>query len=427
MSYVKWKIENTPFSAGTWDTDNTTEIASFYDPNIRINTGDGKDSFMFKVINNSLIDDTTFTVNNKITIYRTSNTDTITTDDILMMGAIRDIPINDTGSQDIYNLKGYNFSETVMDAITFVDLENDTIPEGFQRALNQVGGANNNFRVTWSNTNPTGKTDGNPFPVIGERFFYKPLKTIIEKYSTNDRTEDGNYFWYINNNNELVWFQQDSTTLHTFDSSIDAHKTIKISKDVKGIRNYVIMRGGTDPAGNQIMDKRVDWASVGKNGMKYYMLVSENNNAKELTRLDIGGGDTNTSSYPAITASAFTTVWLATVTATVGSGTNMTAGYPVTINQGSESANKEDYTAVIRREVKSRLQKEAKTFLDLHKYGKLKTDIEFTAGSKTWGLGDRVTVTIPKLSQIDKLMRVVDIQYTDDIDTYSLEEDEGSL
>lgn len=432
MSYVKWKIENTPFIDGAWDDSQTTEITSFYSPLLRVNTGTKKDSFQFKVINNSLIENTTFGVDNKITIYRTANTDTITTDDILMVGAIRDIPINQDGMKNIYDIKGYNFSETVLKAIVFVDLEQVSIAAGIQEALEQVAGMNSNFKVTWSATNPTSKQsagkEGDPFPLVGEKFFYKPLKDILEKYSTNDRTEDGNYFWYINKDNELLWFQQDSVPLYTFDSSIDAHKSIKVKKDIKGVRNYIIAKAGYDPAGNQIMTKFIDWSSVGRHGMKYYFLTTTNTLAQELRTEDNEGVQTAITGYPdSMSASAFTTKWRATVDATVGAGTTMTDGEFVTVNQGSLDNNKKDYTAVIRTETKARAEKEGQAYADAHKYGKLVVDLEFSAGIKPWSLGDRVNCSIPELSQVDKEMRVIDIQYGNDTDIYSLEEDEGSL
>jgi hypothetical protein len=48
-------------------------------------------------------------------------------------------------------------------------------------------------------------------------------------------------------------------------------------------------------------------------------------------------------------------------------------------------------------------------------------------GLVEWGLGDVVKVTIPELSNTAKSLRIKEIQFTEDSDTYSLEEDVGSI
>jgi len=429
MTHTYWKLEHIPYANGTWDTDSVTEITSFYNPLLRQTLGTGKDSFNFEVVNTSAITDTKFNINDKIIVYRTTNTDTVTTNDIRMVAVIKDIPINKTNNADKYTIKCYNFSEAVSEALTFVDLETFEIPLGLKQAIDQVAGANSNFAVEWDNSNPTLKSDNvTHFPVIGERFFNKPLKTLLEKYSAPDKTEDGFYFWYINKDNKLIWFQQDSTSLHTFDESTDNYHSYTIGKDSKEVKNYIILKGGISPSGNQIGDKYIDWTSVAEHGIKYYMLISENNNAQELTKLDLaksyGTASVNTR-YP-ILSTLFETEWISSVNAVVD-GVTMTKGSKVTINLGNETDNQKAYDAIVQTEVRSRLQAEARRFVRTRRFGKLKVDVTFQAGQESWNLGDRVSCTIGRLSAVNKELRVVDIQLSNTSDTFSLEEDEGTL
>jgi hypothetical protein len=105
----------------------------------------------------------------------------------------------------------------------------------------------------------------------------------------------------------------------------------------------------------------------------------------------------------------------------------MVKGSKVTINKGSAAANKAAYCACMKASVIASLTEEGLNILANQRYGKLKTDIAFRPGAKNWGISDVVAVTIPELAVGTKLMRVREIQYNEDIDTYSLEEDVGTI
>ncbi len=431
MSFVKWKLEHTPFKDGVWDTGSTTTLESYYDVLVNVALGaDNKDSFNFKITNVDGKYTNRFNINDKITIYRVSNSLTTSTDNIIMVGTLKEVPIEQNGTKNVLKLQGYNFSEAVLSAITFVDLENYTVSYGIKQAIDQVGGANQNFKVTWHPDNKFTNSTGGAFPTIGKKFYYKPLKTIIEKYSVPDKTEDGYYYYYVDNANRFVWKQQNEYPEgQTFIQSTETYKDIKISRDIKGIRNYVIIKGGNDPTNKQMQVQRQNWSSIAKHGMKFYFMASDANYAKNKIKIDIGADET-VDSFPTITSSAFTTKWKSSTTETVtgGFGTiNMVTGSVVTIDLGSETNNKLGYAAVIRAEAIYNLTQEADNFLRNYEFGKLKVDITFIPGQKTWGLGERIRCLIPEISSDIKELRVNEIQYSTTGDVYSLSEDEGTV
>lgn len=430
MGFTRWKIERTPFVGGVWVPASAVTLTSYYDPIVSMSLGDGRDSFKFKVINFDGRFDNYFQPNDKITISRlTSSTASFTSTDILMVGAINNTPETISGKSDMLGIEGYNFSESVMSALTFVDAQGLSIPDTLEAAVNSVKAYNNNFTVTWATTNPSLTTSSTSFPAVYEKIFNKPLKYVFEKYSTQQATTDGTYIWYVDNNNEIQWKNGSSTSTYSFNSQTDTFIDMKTGKDVKDVKNFIIIKGGLDPENKQIQVKYQDFASISKHGQKFYILVSQTTNAQVLNKQDLTkayGVDANKqiTKYPTF---PFTTSWQSSYTGTVD-GVSMTAGVAVTISDsGSETTNKQRYVSVLRKHVTTLLEDEAPTFAETRKWGKLKVDISFRAGQQSWGLGDQVNATIPKLKSTPFLLRVKEIQYTTDVDTYSLEEDIGSI
>lgn len=431
MTYTTWKVVHTPFRNNAWVSNEATTLTSFYDPKVKVALGDNRDTFEFKVSNVFSSFDGTFNNNDKITLSRVINSTTVSSSDLIMVGTLKDVPTSQTAGQDELRLEGYNYTETVLGAITFFDGSTKTIPQGLTAALGFVSLANPNFAVTWDSGNPSTTTTGAAFPVMGEPYYYKPLRQIFEKYSTKNATGDQvNYYYYVNTSNKLVWLPRTSTVSSSFDTAVDPYKEFKTSKDTKDVKNFVIIKGGTDPAGKPIQTFYQDAGSTAKHGFKFQFLVGKNVVAKELLDQDMlssWGADYKTQnvSYPNL-ATSFTTTWVSSVTTTV-EGVTMNAGSTVTINLGSEADNKDAYTAVMREHVKGVLKKEAQQYVDGVKYGKLKADLELQVGQVNWVLGDNIELTAPVLASTPKKMRVTEIQYGTSTDLYSLEEDEGSL
>ena len=434
MSYTYWKVWYTPYGTGT-----LINIPEIVKPEIIINLGDAKNSFKFEVNNFAGKYNNYFKPNDRIDIYRVCNTSSTATTDLLMSGTIRNTPVEVTGGKQKLKIEGYDYTEAVLGAITFGDYQQTPINTAIQQGLTFANNINKpNFQVTWDAGNPTTRhIDGAAFPNVGEAFFYAPLKNLVEKYSSNVYTKDDvDYYYFIDNNNNFIWRPRLNTADWSFNIATEDVISYKLAKDLKDTKNFLILKGGILPNGNQVQVPIRDMASIAKHGMKYYISVSNNNNTKKYNSQDLAqsyGEVPPTSSYPSEieAGTTFTTAWYSSYTGSVKyslvSSISMTKGSKVTINTGTAAGNKAAYCAVLRQHVVTLLKAEGQAILELYKWGKLKTDIELRPGKVNWSLGDVVQVTIPMLSNSAKPMRIKEIQYTEDTDTYSLEEDVGTI
>jgi len=440
MSYVTWFIEYTPFIDNDWNSSDTINFTTFRNPIMSAKLGDSRDSFSMQVPNVRNMYDNYFNPNDKVAVFRAVNSST-KPDVPIMIITLKDTPEDYSYNKKEIKIEGYNFSESVLSAVTYVDVTNRQIPYAFKDALDDISQDNTNFSVTWNDDNPLVNTNGDAFPTVNKKFFYAPLRKLIEEFSQNEQTLDGNYYWYVDNNNTLVWDSAYAFSEDSFNSSTDPYTTMKIGKDTSGIKNYFILKGGMDPVGHQITQPHINQTSVAKHGRKFMLVVdaTTQNTAKELLNQDlVDSYDLEDVQALAETfpkeiedGTSFTTSWVSnvgTTTTTKKYGIVMTNGVNVTINEGSAASNKGAYVEVIRAEVKARLINRGEEIAYNLQYGKLQVDLSFKPGSKSWGLGDIITCTIGTIKDNEPTpMRVREIQYTSNGDTYSLEEDVGSL
>lgn len=406
MSYVTWSIVRTPFVDGAWDSAQQETLTTYYDPLVQKESGESRDSFSFKVTNFNGNFSDSYNPQDRIEIYRVVNSATVSASDLLIAGAVQDVPEQDSSGINLLRVEGYNYSEAVMSSLVFYDATNDTIPAAIQGALTSVAVFNDRFTITWHPDNPSTTSSGGVFPTVGERFFYRPLRDIIEKYSRNTATSDGTYYWYVDSQNRLVWRRAASTTSYSFNSATDTYRGLKLGKDTKEVKNYIIAKGGVDPEGKAIQARRQDYSSISKHGMKFYMLTDT---AK------LGGtlhtSDCQTAAVQHMRDAVYpftTTAWKSLVT-----GTYITF------------ADYDEYVEALRAHVLEVLKREADKMLEATSKGRLKVDLDFAPGVKEWGLGDLLSVTIASLGTAKKL-RVRGIQYSTTSDSFTLEEDIGS-
>jgi hypothetical protein len=262
---------------------------------------------------------------------------------------------------------------------------------------------------------------------VDERFLYKPLRDIFEKYSTNQYTDDGYYYWYVDGAKVLHWSQGDNYDSETYDYTTDATLAFKYSVDTKAVVNYVICRCGTDPAGNAITPKPViDESSKSKYGTKFHLYVDRATYCQELNRADVNKSYSNetalNTTYPDF-SSSFTTTWTFAGTTQVIEGITCTNGSAVVIPSGTQSTQEDKYTAIIRAHIEAFVTKEAQAYIDLRENGLNKVDLTFKVGEKVWGMGSRITMNLPMLDSSNISMRVKQIQESTTTTTYSLEEE----
>jgi hypothetical protein len=405
--YITWRIDRTPYRNGAWSSTNTVSLEGFYDPQLITESGEGRDSFALKLTNFANTLSNVIQPQDKLDIYRVANSDTATTTDLLMTGVVQAVPEEVGSNKNSIRVEGYNFSEAVMSALVFYDATNDDVAEAIQGALNSVRVFNSRLGVTWSSGNPSVKTGGGAFPTVGEKFFYKPLRYILEKYSTNTKTEDGTYYWYVNKDNELVWRPATNTTSYSFNNTTDTdYRSMKVTRDLKDVKNYIIIKGGVDPEGKAIQTRVQDYASMNKNGMKFYILTDTAKTSGTLITADTNSAGVThmrSATYP------FTTTWKSLVT-----GDYVTA------------ASYDDYLEALRLHVVESCRIEGQKVIEGTRNGRLKLEIVYPPETVSWGLGDNIATTVSSFGTTMKRLRVIGAQYNTDSDTFTLEEDYGA-
>lgn len=422
--YTYWKIERYAFdeNSGTHSSTVTSTLSGFHDPIVRTRLGSGRDTFEFKYLNNNGNFDSAFNIGDKLVIYYTTNTTTVTGTDILMTGVVNDLPFSDS-AKNVQKIAGNNYSETLMNAITFTDGTSVTVPNFIQNALSAVNAFNNTFGITWNSSNPSLKTDGTAFP-NGERWYNKSMLQLLERYSSRSFNQDRNYYWYVDQNNELIWRPQTGNAVASFDSSSDNYVMMRSKKDTKDITNFVIIKGDTSPSGKVIQTRVDNAASRVKNGFKPRIITSVANYGKELVETDRAAfpgsfdeGDTNPNTYN------FTTAWTAKVAR--ASNPSMVVGSTVTVSSDKE------YNIAIETQAKYELKLEAERFLDVRGEGKIQLEITFKPGEtpsgSIWRIGDIINVTVAEIGKTNDPMRVESAEYSNTTERYVLIEDEGSI
>lgn len=408
MTYVNWRMERTPVLASSdWDDSASELLEGFYDVEMVLTLGEGRDSFKCKLQNLAGKYDDYFSTQDKVTISRVKNSSAFTSGDVLMVGAIKSLPTKTSGSEDLIRIEGYNFTESIMSGIVFFDPRGDTISEAIKKGLNAMDVYEDNFGVEWHPSNPDLNTSGEAFPTVDEKWFNKPILEFVEKYSTKAQTDDVRYYWYVDNQNRFVWRPMLDAASTSFDATTDTHYMLDIGRNTEDVINWVIVKGGRDPEGVTIQARAEDLASIAKHGRKPYIITDMANNAESLHTQDLRqynkANSTDHKHMRDATFGSFLPDWADSV-------------------PGSYTEYVEDMNAYVKNEAR----KVGENYIEQRKYGKLTVDLEVPPG-KGWALGEVISCNIPSLQSSAKKLRVQEVQYTTTVDTYTLVEDEGTI
>lgn len=412
---------------GTWSS--TVEvIEDIYDPVVRTSLGEVKDTFEFKLQNfadrwsgQSFEGGNGFNIGDKISIYYKTNTSSLSSSDLLMTGLITDVPYDVDATKNFVRVQGNNFSEILLNALVFYSppAEGLTLPEFLEAAINSLSLLHDSIKVEWHPDNPTLKTDDTAFHKVYDRWFYRSAIRLLNEYSSKVVTGDGNYYWYVDRDNKLVWGPKTDDVKHHFNSSTHEYKELKVKKDLNGVVNFVIAKGGLDPAGRAITKRRDDVVSRAKHGFKYKLITLSATADNDLRGQDFLYGTgfnkdnpISNNNYPSVTG------WASTVEKP--SSPEMVPGEKVVIGSWKE------YVDAYRAEIEARLTREAQEFIDARRYGRLQVELEFVNGKK-WYIGDVISVTLPEINANNKFLRIISAEYTQDSERYVLQEDEGSI
>lgn len=417
MSVVNWKLEYrrkkligtyNPFLDSAWE--DPVEIKDFKDIKISKSLGEGKDSFSFVLNNINGMYNEYFRPNDMFVISRRFNEGPFLDEHVLMNGAVNNDPLTHAYNRKDIRISGFNHSHVLMNALVYIDATNLPVSTAFQDSLISISFYNKDFQVTWHEDNPEYKYSeddvknaGGVFPNCGERFFYRPMHYILNKFSAKDKTNNGNYFWYVTGDNKLRWDKRLTATSGSFDSTSHDYYQMIVKKDINDVKNFVIIKGGFAPDGTLITGYHADYASIANNGFRYHIMIDEAKKAANTLEQDLvkyGVVNMSDASYP------LTPDW----------------------SGGQSFANFNDYVAGFKEFVRKDLVSIGKKFVDGRRFGRVVVEVYKRPDETVWGLGDVISCNIPQLtSNPNKLLRVEEISYGTEQDLYVLKEDEGTL
>lgn len=433
MSYNKIFVEHYgKVNDKRWS--NSSTLIKNISTTVKTAIGSTKNTFSFKVINVNDEYTSLFNVNDKINIYATKNSDTYTSNNLIMNGVIKEVIKKIEGSTEIINIKGIDYSEVIMNAITFVS---PTAPVNvmdiLQEGINVVNdrsraySTQDSFYVGWNADNPTTKHNGDAFPLLYNiREYDVSMLSLLEKYLTPEYLDDDKYYWYINLDNELVIRKRlAETTLisgekATLTEGQDIYSaTIGIAND--NVRNWIIWKAGFGPDGKSIQGFLQNSESINKQGIKPWILLLSTANdviqyeKKENSNMSVGS--LYPSTYP------YTTSYKSSFDYSINKGLvdiTATEGNSVTVDNDSE------WNYAFDREVRWQGNSKAQRFLDLNSKGYLKVDLELPL-TTIYEVGQVVEFTSQRNGLISKQLRINEINYSIHGTDLTLKEDEATI
>lgn len=279
MGYVCRTVTVYPKLGKQWSSSGTV-ITEAFDIQIKKGLGKIRDTFSFKIprareyfqsASNPLVEE------NLVTIYLWRDSTSSVAGDLQIEGVIRSLnqTIDDTG--DIVQVEGDNFTETFFDVQIPLNLKEKTWVEMIQEILNLLARFTNK-QVFWDASNPLVKSDGTQFPKKTLILNYTRISEMIEKLTSDDFTEDGQYLYWLEINSAGQYVLKTAFKSSTISGTItqgELDSNIKISKKKDDVVNFVIYNVGTDLYGNAIEDVWYDTESIGKFGYKTYYMTEE--------------------------------------------------------------------------------------------------------------------------------------------------------
>jgi hypothetical protein len=281
---------------GVWSTSPET-VEEVYDVAVTTAMGDTKDTFSFKVPNPRGTFKQQFNHTDIIAIYYIINNETPSTSNLVLYGLIKKVTEETNDKGKFIRVEGVSFGEITTTALVFYDPGTNTqnVIQYLQSCLTSVALRNENFNITWNSGNPTVKTDGSAFPTFTSsatpvKDFDKSFSSLLDKYLTDQYTDDGRYFWYVNNLKELVIRSRKTDTPVVSFTEGSNFKYVKFNIDTSDVKNFIIVKCGLDYNNDTITTRFDDAASRAKNGFRYYMIV-DTNIAKDLKKGNAYDGD----------------------------------------------------------------------------------------------------------------------------------------
>ena len=417
---VIWTVTHVPLIGTAYKRSRETTSRKFNDVKIKRKLGDSRDTFnvVLRVTDPDIVGK--FDIGDLLEIKREVDA-SYPTDDLHFTGRIVDKPWTKSPTENTLVLEGYSYTDVITGGIVNVDAENKTIPEAIKSGVQYMERfGTRTGALTWDESNPMVNSNGDPFPIVGEKIYNKRLRYLITKYSTNEETKDGTYIWVVTPDNKFVWRKASSNEKITdekfkFNANTDRYLEVGEENDRDGIVNYVVIKGGTDPDGKGIEYTDWDNFSTLRHGQQPRFIpdISENANiinGRDMDFLEEQFGGYVGRRYPKEEHYPFTTTW--------ASAANN--------NQPKEVENDYQYREEIRNHTIEKLKSEAARILEDNEFGEHKISMAFKPG-KGWDLADVVEVTFSGVLDNVENMRVVEAEFTSTKDSFMLLRDTGRV
>ena len=385
---------------GSWETTGQ-DITQFFNKIIKRASGSKKDTFKFSLMNSYnkyYTAGATIEKGDRIKIYQNSS-NTFTDTELLIDGVVTAIK-NQNDTSKMLTIEGKSRTEQFLEGLTFIS--NDTLltpAEILENALNFHNNNNENFQVTWSNTNPSAKSDSTAFPTYYVEDFYKPMVQLFEKYSSNEYTKDGQYFYYINDDNEVIWNKKLTSSSSTLTES--QCESVAINDNSDFVLNSIVINCGLSPGGKRVRTYYFDYDSRAQNGAKWKYLTSTNRIVNDLLQAE---RNKNPSSFD-------------------NDNSVFPNSYPYTARWGSSASSDSTWDDIVTEEAKRKGLEEGKAYAQGVNQSRLNVTARMPF-NKDYEIMEVITCTFPSHNVNGKLLRVTDIQYTDYNTIYTLLEDE---
>lgn len=248
-----------------------------------------------------------------VEIYMKADSNSFTDDDLLFEGVIRSSPAEfDSGSRTL-SVKMNDFFEECFDVMIPMGYQQKKWFEMLQDSMNRWDFSDRG--LYWANSangwtggdNPTITSSGTDFPLKDFASDYMPFYQIVEKLTSNEFTNDGQYLYYVGTEGGkrflVIKNKQESSEISTLKEGTDTRR-ISVDKAKDQVKNYIIFYCGRDLAGNILRSVYFDLDSISKNGYKYYYMTEETANlASEVIYREavydeyVGGGKFNMSGF----------------------------------------------------------------------------------------------------------------------------------
>lgn len=302
---------------GDWET-TPTLITQFFGLIIKKGSGTKKDTFKFDLLNNyNKYTNPTLTIekSDRVKIYQKVNSKIFTQSDLLLDGVINKIT-SANSTNKLISIEGKSRTEQLLEGLTFISRDDyRTPPQILEEALTFHNNNNKNFLITWHPDNPSLNSNDESFPTHLVEEFYKPMYMLFERYSSNEYTKDGQYYYYVTNDNKLRWDKKTTT----IDSSIDESscEMVNINDNSDYIINSLVINCGLSPSGDRVRAYYFDYASRAKEGAKWKYLTKTNRIINDIIQAEKLRGitfDTTKQNFPDSTEYPFTTRWGTSIT-----------------------------------------------------------------------------------------------------------------